>query len=72
MNRRQRRAAGQHREIRVIPRAPGSTLQEAAACPDCTADVAIVAVAPRVFQAEVRHDEICPWLAAFERRAGVR
>lgn len=31
----------------------------------------MVQVAPKVFQAEVRHDESCPWLAALERRGGL-
>jgi hypothetical protein len=64
MNRRQRRAAGQRR---YGPR----DLKQAAACPDCGSDVSVIEVAPGVYQAEVRHDDCCPWFADFQRNGGL-
>jgi hypothetical protein len=64
VNRRQRRANGQHR--------PGcADIAKQAACPDCTADVVVTEVAPKVFRGDVYHDESCPWLAKFQRDGGL-
>ena len=65
MNRRQRRGTGNRRPINDIDR------ERALACPDCDAAVTATEVAPRVYQVIVRHDECCPWFAAFQRNGGL-
>ncbi len=57
----------EYHEIRFKPAGP--TVGEAAACPDCDADVAIIELAPGVYRGTVAHDETCPWLQALERRS---
>ncbi|WP_273734172.1 hypothetical protein [Mycolicibacterium septicum] len=56
MNRRARRAAGQRAGVGNV-----------VACPDCNSEVTIVRLTTRVYRAEVRHDDSCPWFAAFQR-----
>ena len=63
MNRRQRRDAGNRRPLREI--------EHAAACPDCTADVSVIELAPGRYQGIVEHDDSCPWFAAFKRDGGI-
>ena len=43
-------------------------------CPDCDADVTMVESAPGIWQAEVAHDDTCPWWLDYQARgdAGVR
>lgn len=65
MNRRQRRAA-RHRGP-VEPR----KLANVIACPDCTADVSVIEVAPGEYHGIVEHDDTCPWFAAFKRDGGI-
>ncbi|MBI3214736.1 MAG: hypothetical protein HYZ38_12990 [Mycobacterium sp.] len=64
MNRRQRRASGQRRPS---PR----QLEQYATCPDCDSTVSLVEIAPRVHQAQVQHDDTCPWFLAFQRNGGL-
>jgi hypothetical protein len=58
VNRRARRAAGLHRATSM------------ARCPDCDSTVEVEQLSQRVYNAVVRHDDTCPWLADFERRGG--
>ena len=65
MNRRQRRANGQRRQWTP------QQMARATACPDCNSDVVLIEAAPRVYQAEVHHDDSCPWYRAFKRSGGL-
>jgi hypothetical protein len=64
VNRRQRRALGQRRYGR-------GELKKYAECPDCTADVIVSEVVPGIFNADVIHDDTCPWFQAFQRSGGM-
>ncbi|MCH9732268.1 MAG: hypothetical protein K0U84_21805 [Actinomycetia bacterium] len=55
-----------HYEIRYKPAGP---VGEAAACPDCDADVTLIELAPGVYSGTVAHDETCPWLDALQQRS---
>jgi len=59
VNRRQRRAGSRAQQLARTVR-----------CPDCDSDVVVVKVGARHYEGEVRHDDTCPWLAAFERAGG--
>jgi hypothetical protein len=61
VNRRQRRATGNRRPL---------TIEDVVACPDCTADVTVVEVAPGMYHGIVEHDDTCPWFADFKRHGG--
>ncbi|MCV7150527.1 hypothetical protein [Mycolicibacterium pyrenivorans] len=63
MNRRARR---QHGRPSLTP----AEIQRVAACPDCGSEVESIQVEPGVYEVLVRHDDSCPWLAAFERDGG--
>lgn len=60
-NRRQRRAGSRAQRLARTIR-----------CPDCNSETTVVKVAPRHFQGVIRHDDSCPWLAAFENAGGLR
>ena len=59
MNRRQRRAGTRAQQ-----------LARAVRCPDCDSEVSVTQVASRSYHGEVRHDDTCPWYAAFQRAGG--
>jgi len=39
-------------------------------CPGCDADITMVEAAPGVWQAQVRHDQTCPWWIAYQAAGG--
>jgi hypothetical protein len=57
---RQRRAHGQ--------RGPRTHIERTLLCPDCGSDVVLIEAAPRVYQAEVHHDDSCPWFTALQSK----
>jgi hypothetical protein len=61
MNRQQRRAGSRAQQLARLIR-----------CPDCDSEVTVVKVAARHFEGQVRHDDTCPWLTAFEQAGGYR
>jgi hypothetical protein len=40
---------------------------DALRCPDCVSEYSVAEIAPGMFEAFVRHDQDCPWLAELER-----
>jgi hypothetical protein len=60
VNRRQRRAGSRAQQLARTIR-----------CPDCNSETTVVKVAPRVYRGEVRHDDTCVWLRAFEKAGGL-
>jgi hypothetical protein len=68
---RHERNLARHAEIRAGNLAEGQTVADAVGCPDCDSTVEIgERLTPRIRQAIVRHDDTCPWFAAFQARAG--
>ena len=64
MNRRERRANGHHGRAQHFVRA--------IRCPrTATPTSVLIEAAPRVYQAEVHHDDSCPWYRAFQRSGGL-
>lgn len=67
---RSERNRNRYAEIRMGNLTEGRTIADAAACPDCNSIVEMEPLTHRINRGVVRHDETCPWLAAFEARAG--
>ncbi|BBX69709.1 hypothetical protein [Mycolicibacterium psychrotolerans] len=66
MNRRNRRASGPGRRLTLTP----ADIRRVTSCPDCGSEVESIELEPSVYEAVVRHDDTCPWFAAFQRDRG--
>lgn len=54
-----------HARVRCAPL--GTSPPDVLRCPDCVSEYSITEVRPGLFEAHVRHDPGCPWLAGLER-----
>ena len=62
------RAGRQRARVRLMR---GVTdLEQAIRCPDCDSHVAIVELAPGIYQGRVEHDDTCQWYAALKADLG--